>query len=247
MNEMVACRGCGKQIHRTALRCPQCGASQLRRRYKSKLAAGLLAIFLGGFGVHRFYLGQWWGLFYLLLFWTFIPGFIALVEGIVFLASNEDAWDNKYNDGISTGESGSGALVVVIALVAGLFVVIPVIGILAAIAIPAYQDFTLRAKAAGALAQGQQAQAWVEEYTATHQAWPAPGTEIALPPSPNGQPVATARVLDNGVVELSLPQLAGRTENNVILLEPDISEGYFSWSCSGGTLEARYRPIRCRK
>lgn len=63
MADMVACRGCNKEIHRTAPTCPHCGASQRLGRYKSKVAAGVLGIFLGGLGVHRFYLGQWWGFF----------------------------------------------------------------------------------------------------------------------------------------------------------------------------------------
>ena len=40
---------------------------------KSKVAAGLLGIFLGGLGIHKFYLGRWgWGIVYLLFFWTYI-------------------------------------------------------------------------------------------------------------------------------------------------------------------------------
>src|SRR5688572_2036259 len=98
--DMVPCRGCQKLIHKTGVAFPHCGAAQRTKRYKSKLAAGLLAVFIGGFGVHRFYLGQWWGIFYLLLFWTWVPGIVALIEGIVILCSNEDKWDNKYNEGI---------------------------------------------------------------------------------------------------------------------------------------------------
>lgn len=64
---------------------------------KSKLVAGLLAIFLGGLGAHKFYLGKpIQGLLYLLFCWTFIPGFIAFVEGIVYLASSDDSFARKY-------------------------------------------------------------------------------------------------------------------------------------------------------
>lgn len=246
MKDMVACRGCGKEIHRTALRCPQCGAAQLRKRYKSKLAAGLLAIFIGGLGIHRFYLGQWWGIFYLLLFWTFIPGLIAIVEGIVFLATSDESWDNKYNDGVAAGEGGSAALVVVIAVLAGFFIVIPVIGILAAIAIPAYQDYAVRAKVDEALTGGMTAQAYVEEYTVANQAWPPVDAPVDVPAAINGQPVASARMRAHGVVELTLLQGPAQVADKTILLEPDVAEGFFSWSCTGGTLEARYRPARCR-
>ncbi len=99
MAGMVYCNGCGKEIHETASACPQCGAAQRSASTtpaKSKVAAGVLAILLGGIGIHRFYLGQWWGLFYLLFCWTFIPGIIALLEGIVFLCSSEASWNAKY-------------------------------------------------------------------------------------------------------------------------------------------------------
>lgn len=133
----VFCRECGAKLSKTAVACTQCGAVQ-DVGGKSKVAAGLLAIFLGGFGFHRFYLGQWWGIFYLLLFWTWIPGIIAFIEGIVFLCTSQQTWLKKY--GNTKGTSG---LVLVLVSV---LVIIPAIGILAAIALPAYQDYVVRAE-----------------------------------------------------------------------------------------------------
>lgn len=58
---------------------------------KSKVAAGLFAIFLGGIGVHKFYLGKiGMGIIYLLFFWTGIPAIIGFIEGIVYLCSNDE-------------------------------------------------------------------------------------------------------------------------------------------------------------
>ncbi len=57
---------------------------------KSKVAAGLLAIFLGGIGVHHFYLGKWGlGILYLLFCWTYVPAIVGLIEGIVYLATDD--------------------------------------------------------------------------------------------------------------------------------------------------------------
>ena len=52
---------------------------------KNRFIAALLAIFLGGFGVHKFYLGKWNGIFYLLLCWTYVPVIIAFIEGVLYL------------------------------------------------------------------------------------------------------------------------------------------------------------------
>jgi TM2 domain-containing membrane protein YozV len=51
------CPVCTTQTHPQAVVCTNCGSSLRPPDAKSKLVAGLLGIFLGGFGVHRFYLG----------------------------------------------------------------------------------------------------------------------------------------------------------------------------------------------
>jgi TM2 domain-containing membrane protein YozV len=100
------CSDCGNLINEKAEICPRCGVRQsappssfggTARNGKSKIAAALLAFFLGGFGVHKFYLGQvGWGLVYLLFFWTFIPAIIAFIEFILLLTMSDQAFDRKY-------------------------------------------------------------------------------------------------------------------------------------------------------
>ncbi|GAA0538934.1 TM2 domain-containing membrane protein YozV [Rhizomicrobium palustre] len=72
---------------------------------KSKIAAGLLAIFLGNLGIHKFYLGYttqgvilllitlflWWLIFPLL-----IVGVIVLIEGIIYLTKTDAQFDEEY-------------------------------------------------------------------------------------------------------------------------------------------------------
>lgn len=68
---------------------------------KSKTTAGLLALFLGGLGLHKFYLGRWgWGIIYLVLCFTFIPAIVGFFEGIVLLSMNEQKFQEKYSAGI---------------------------------------------------------------------------------------------------------------------------------------------------
>ncbi len=57
---------------------------------KNKIAAGILGIFLGGLGIHKFYMGKvGMGILFLLFCWTGIPAIIGFIEGIIYLCSNE--------------------------------------------------------------------------------------------------------------------------------------------------------------
>ncbi|MEN9920083.1 MAG: hypothetical protein RL662_2519 [Bacteroidota bacterium] len=65
---------------------------------KSKTTAAILAIFLGGIGVHRFYLNQIGvGILYLIFCWTFIPLIVSLIDFIWLLAMDENRFNLKFN------------------------------------------------------------------------------------------------------------------------------------------------------
>lgn len=69
---------------------------------KSKTTAAVLAFFLGGIGLHRFYLNQTGlGIVYLIFCWTLIPVLIAFIDFIVFLVMSENSFNEKYNRNIS--------------------------------------------------------------------------------------------------------------------------------------------------
>ncbi len=73
---------------------------------KNKTTAALLAFFLGGVGVHRFYLGQTGlGFVYLIFCWTFIPAIIAVIDFIIFLTMDEGQFNIKFNEGKVAGGS----------------------------------------------------------------------------------------------------------------------------------------------
>lgn len=100
------CSECGTAIKAKAEICPKCGVRQspapntltaTAPNGKSKIAAVLLAFFLGGFGAHKFYLGQVGsGILYLIFFWTFIPAIIAFIEFIILLTMSDESFNQKY-------------------------------------------------------------------------------------------------------------------------------------------------------
>lgn len=67
---------------------------------KSKLIAGLLAILLGTFGLHKFYLGNWvQGIIYFVFFWTYVPAILGVIEGIRYLILSDDNFAKQYDKG----------------------------------------------------------------------------------------------------------------------------------------------------
>lgn len=102
------CSECGSIINAKAEICPKCGVRQMAAPSasplgqttasgKNKVVAGVLALFLGGIGVHKFYLGKGFqGLLYLVFCWTFIPAIFGLVEGLNYLLMSEKTFFARY-------------------------------------------------------------------------------------------------------------------------------------------------------
>lgn len=109
------CQECGEIIRIKAEICPKCGCRQpslgeissqsagsapIVEEQKSRITAALLAIFLGGFGVHKFYLGRpIQGLIYLVCIFTFIPSLIGFVEGVYYLFLSDREFQEKLGAG----------------------------------------------------------------------------------------------------------------------------------------------------
>jgi len=64
---------------------------------KSRVAAALLALFLGDFGAHKFYLGRpKLGFIYLALSWTLMPLIFATIEGFIILYMSDEEFKTAY-------------------------------------------------------------------------------------------------------------------------------------------------------
>lgn len=108
------CKNCGREIPEQSTRCLYCGtpvsdksanamqevnfsSTKIKtRKTCSHIVAGLLGIFLGSFGIHKFYLGSPFGIFYFIFCWTFIPTIIGIVEGIIYLCTAQNVFEKKY-------------------------------------------------------------------------------------------------------------------------------------------------------
>jgi TM2 domain-containing membrane protein YozV len=86
---------CGEAIKVKAEICPKCGVRQavtpiLATSSRTKTVAGLLALFLGGIGIHKFYLGKGFqGFVYLIFCWPIIPAVVGFIEGLNYLLMSD--------------------------------------------------------------------------------------------------------------------------------------------------------------
>lgn len=76
---------------------------------KNRVMAGVIALFLGGLGIHKFYLGDnTKGFIYLLFSWTFIPAIVALFDAIVLFTMDDSKFHQIYGSGgVFDGAVGS--------------------------------------------------------------------------------------------------------------------------------------------
>ncbi len=231
------CESCGADILVKAEICPKCGVRQ--RKPVSKAALLLLTFFFGGIGAHKFYLGKYWqGAFYLLFFWTYIPALIAIIEFFVYAFTSSDRLDEKYS------AEGSPAVIVGVIVFFG----IGVVGILAAIAIPAYSDYTNRAHVAESMAAVFPWRQAVEAHYVQNQKLPDGAADLgAASALPAGGRFGGVSLGTGGTLILTLAPNAGAVAGKTIVFQPDASAGgALRWGCTGGTLEPRYRPASCR-
>ena len=93
------CESCGEAVKIKAVVCPKCGVPQRKSNERNKVIAGLLGIFLGGFGAHKFYLGKiGQGFLYLIFTWAVVPWIIGFVEGIMYLSMKDEKFAEKYGN-----------------------------------------------------------------------------------------------------------------------------------------------------
>ena len=143
-----------------------------------------------------------------------------------------------------------------------LMIVVAIIGILAAVALPAYQDYTIRAKISEAILAGSSCRTGITEIvqSTTSAALPAAGSwgcEIAA--GSGTKYVNTVTTTNAGEITVTttnaadLKDAGGKTiimtpykDNTTVLANGDVGGNIFKWVCKAGTMPNKYLPGSCK-
>ena len=132
-----------------------------------------------------------------------------------------------------------------------LMIVVAIIGILAAVAVPMYLDYTVRTQVASGLTLSSGAKASVTEYFQDQGAFPSSNTLAGLSAPTNiaGKYVSQIEVTGAGLIQVTFagPDVNTKILNSILTMTPTDSGGSVLWACSGdATLADKWLPPACR-
>lgn len=127
-----------------------------------------------------------------------------------------------------------------------LMIVVAIIGILAAIALPAYQDYTKRARVSEGLSLAGGAKTSVTEYYSSNNKFPTNNGEAGLADASTikGNAVKSVGVGASGVITVTFNDKVNA--DSTVILTPTAASGSVKWGCTKGTLDKKWRPSECR-
>jgi len=127
-----------------------------------------------------------------------------------------------------------------------LMIVVAIIGILAAVAIPSYQDYTKRAHVSEGMGLAGSAKLAVAEYQASEGTFPGSNVSAGLASSASitGNAVTSVAIGASGIITVTYNTKVN--SGDTIILTPTDAVGAITWTCTSGTVASKLRPSNCR-
>ena len=123
-----------------------------------------------------------------------------------------------------------------------LMIVIAIVGILSAVALPAYQDYTVRAKVTEGMVLAGALKTGVTEYYYSEGSYGASLDVMGLTSTENSDLVESITYAA-GLITIAMTAAAGDGDFD---LSPVTGVGGLKWTCKAGTIDAKYLPSNCR-
>ena len=124
-----------------------------------------------------------------------------------------------------------------------LMIVVAIIGILAAVALPAYQDYTIRAKVSELVLAGSGFKTTIAEKSQSDGTIASAG--VGLTVAPTGK-ISGGSVTDAGVINIQGGQTGVGTAVSITLTPSKTSDGKLIWACTSQSAVFKYVPAECR-
>ena len=138
------------------------------------------------------------------------------------------------------GTSGAAMIIIMV------FVIISLLGIVAAISIPAFQNYTARARVAEGLVLSESVKTRVEEYANQYQEWPQSIEDVGGIAGLTSPVVKDISLVEKGVIVITYSG-SELIADKMIYLEPSRdNENMIIWQCEGPDFNQRYLPAICR-
>jgi uncharacterized RDD family membrane protein YckC len=136
---------------------------------------------------------------------------------------------------------------IALVVIAGCFFLIPVAAILLAIAIPAYQSYTVRAEVSQGVKMTERARALVGEYIGQRGALPGSNADLGLPRPEDihARYVSSVRVAQGKVVVTYGNEARSEIHGGHVVISPIGNAAMLHWHCSSPDIDVRYLPRQC--